>query len=133
MLCEMQSVSSRFWTRVAVSISYDNNHYTTGTNYNWYHFYIHVPKFFFSSLVRSRYLSLFLLFFCGQPERQSSLFGSFTSFPFLFFSFLVDYYLVLGAPFVSQNPPKFCVPYFHATFSHQFEQVSFPLKSTGLF
>ena len=27
----MQSVSSRFWTRVAVSISYDDNHYTTGT------------------------------------------------------------------------------------------------------
>ena len=29
-LCEMQSVSSRIWTRVAVSISYDDNHYTTG-------------------------------------------------------------------------------------------------------
>ena len=28
----MQSVSSRIWTRVAVSISYDNNHYTTGTS-----------------------------------------------------------------------------------------------------
>ena len=24
-------VSSRIWTRVAVSISYDDNHYTTGT------------------------------------------------------------------------------------------------------
>ena len=29
----MQSVSSRIWTRVAVSIYYDDNHYTTG---NWY-------------------------------------------------------------------------------------------------
>ena len=29
-LCEMQSVSSRIWTRVAVSISYDDNHYTMG-------------------------------------------------------------------------------------------------------
>ena len=28
----MQSVSSRIWTRVAVSISYGNNHYTTGTS-----------------------------------------------------------------------------------------------------
>ena len=28
----MQSVSSRIWTRVAVSISYDDNNYTTGTN-----------------------------------------------------------------------------------------------------
>ena len=27
----MQSVSSRIWTRVAASISYDDNHYTTGT------------------------------------------------------------------------------------------------------
>ena len=31
MLCEMQLASSRIWTRVAVSISYDDNHYTTGT------------------------------------------------------------------------------------------------------
>ena len=31
-LCEMISVSSRIWTRVAVSISYDDNHYTTGTS-----------------------------------------------------------------------------------------------------
>ena len=28
----MQSVSSRIWTRVAVSISYDDNHYSTGTS-----------------------------------------------------------------------------------------------------
>ena len=26
----MQPVSSRIWIRVAVSISYDDNHYTTG-------------------------------------------------------------------------------------------------------
>ena len=31
-LYEMQSVSSKIWTRVAVSISYDDNHYTTGTS-----------------------------------------------------------------------------------------------------
>ena len=31
----MQSVSSRIWTRVAVSIFYDDNHYTTGHR-NWY-------------------------------------------------------------------------------------------------
>ena len=28
-----QSVSSRIWTRIAVSISCDNNHYTTGTSF----------------------------------------------------------------------------------------------------
>ena len=28
---EMRPVSSRIWTRVAVPISYDDNHYTTGT------------------------------------------------------------------------------------------------------
>ena len=31
-LCEMWSASSRIWTHVAVSISYDDNHYTTGTS-----------------------------------------------------------------------------------------------------
>ena len=39
MLCEMQSVSSRIWTRVTVSISDDDNHYTAGTSiyltHNW--------------------------------------------------------------------------------------------------
>ena len=30
-LCEMLSVSSRIWTRVAESISYDDNDYTTGS------------------------------------------------------------------------------------------------------
>ena len=30
-LCEMQPVSSKIWTRVTVSISYNDNHYTTGT------------------------------------------------------------------------------------------------------
>ena len=33
-LREMLSFSSRIWTRVVVSISYDDNHYTTGTC--WY-------------------------------------------------------------------------------------------------
>ena len=32
MLCEMQSVLSRIRTHVAVSISYNDNHYTTGTS-----------------------------------------------------------------------------------------------------
>ena len=34
----MQLVSSRIWIRVAVSIFYNDNHYTTGTYtgiYNW--------------------------------------------------------------------------------------------------
>ena len=31
-LCEMQSVLSRNWTCIAVSISCDDNHYTTGTS-----------------------------------------------------------------------------------------------------
>ena len=31
----MQSVSSRIWTRVAVSISYDDNHCTMGTSGNY--------------------------------------------------------------------------------------------------
>ena len=34
-LCEMQSVSSRIWTRAAVSISYDDNHYTISFIYEY--------------------------------------------------------------------------------------------------
>ena len=33
-LCERQSVLSGIWTRIAVSISCDDNHYTTGTSKN---------------------------------------------------------------------------------------------------
>ena len=33
----MQSVSSRIWTRVAMSISYDDNYYTMGTSKLTYH------------------------------------------------------------------------------------------------
>ena len=33
-LCEMQSTSSSIWTRITVSISYDDNHYTTYLLYN---------------------------------------------------------------------------------------------------
>ena len=40
-LYEMQSVSSRIWTRVAVSISYDDNHYTTDTIYIYIYIYIY--------------------------------------------------------------------------------------------
>ena len=39
-LWEMQSVSSRIWTHVAVSISYDDNHYTTGI------YCLLLPRFF---------------------------------------------------------------------------------------
>ena len=31
-LCESQSASSRIWTCIAVFVSYDDNHYTTGTS-----------------------------------------------------------------------------------------------------
>ena len=44
-LCELQSVSSRIWTRVAMSISYDDNHYTT-------------PRSVFPSIGVSIYISI---------------------------------------------------------------------------
>ena len=52
----MQSVSSRIWTRVAVAISYDDNHYTTGTFFwdscEWFCFQIRSDAKYFSSLVQ---------------------------------------------------------------------------------
>ena len=49
--CEMQSVSSSIWTRVFVSISYDDNRYTTGTS-NFY------SSFLLTRLSTFRLLSL---------------------------------------------------------------------------
>ena len=48
--CEMQSVSPRIWTRVAVSISYDDDHYTTGTQ-------LYGFKYYSSTLVHLLHLS----------------------------------------------------------------------------
>ena len=56
----MQSVSSRIWTRVAVSTSYDDNHYTTGTSdYNWYYFNLHILQVFLSSVKVLVYIQFF--------------------------------------------------------------------------
>ena len=49
-LCEMQSVSSRIWTHVAVSISNDDNHYTTDTS-------IYLSLYLSCSLILSHTLS----------------------------------------------------------------------------
>ena len=54
-LCEMQSVTSRIWTRVVVSISYDDNYYTTGTSLN-----ICLSIFISISFTVYSYLSIFL-------------------------------------------------------------------------
>ena len=40
----MQSFSSRIWSRVAVSISYDDNHYTTDTSSPFNNPLVTVPK-----------------------------------------------------------------------------------------
>ena len=55
----MQSVSSRIWTRVAVSISYDDNHYTTGTLVHYTHGLVsHQARLCNSSATFSSSLSL---------------------------------------------------------------------------
>ena len=37
MLAEMQTASSKIWNQVAISISYDSNHYSTSTStYKYY-------------------------------------------------------------------------------------------------
>ena len=43
-LCEMQSVSSRIWTQVAVSISNDDNHYTTAIRFVKIHFVLNIME-----------------------------------------------------------------------------------------
>ena len=41
----MQSVSSWIWTRVVVSISYDDNHYTTDNSYYYGNSLLDVKRF----------------------------------------------------------------------------------------
>ena len=63
---------------------------------------------FFNSLAKFRFLSLFAFFVlpCGQPERQSSLFGRF-SLCWLLLGLVV--WPRLDNSFVSQNPRNFCL------------------------
>ena len=56
----MQSVSSRIWTRVAVSISCDDNHYTTGTS-TYLHYIYHLLLFIVLWSVNDYSYLLFLI------------------------------------------------------------------------
>ena len=55
----MQSVSSRIWTRVAVSNSYDDDHYTTGTS---------IKNCFILNSCRDQYLSLLALGYTAKIQ-----------------------------------------------------------------
>ena len=96
----MQSVSSRIWTRVAVSISYDDNHYTTGTS-QAHQLQLVSPSpscsIVFCSLAKSWYLSLpslsydFTLLSVGTAK---STFRQLQTFSFFFFSFFFFLFVV---------------------------------------
>ena len=57
----MQLVSCRIWTRITVSIFYDDNHYTTGTSTLYFNIYDtkDAPK---SKVQTSAYTVLILLY-----------------------------------------------------------------------
>ena len=55
----MQSFSSRIWTRVAVSISYDDNHYTTGTSLGVYACIIIIIMYIINIIISISCLKLF--------------------------------------------------------------------------
>ena len=89
-LCEMQSASSRIWTCVAVSISYDDNHYTTGiylfhillvywTIFALFYLYIFVNIFLLIPLVCILYILNVLVRVIGFSLSFLPLFG-FSSF-----------------------------------------------------
>ena len=88
-LCEMQSASSTIWTRVAVFISYDGNHYTKGTFL--YTFYIQMPlllpafekvklyfHFIFTKISKAKFMqghsnNLKFVFFLQQLNQETYL------------------------------------------------------------
>ena len=66
----MQSVSSRIWTGVAVFISYDDNHYTTGTSVGFYGVsttvgYLMLNPFY--TYILNTYDLVYLYFMANQP------------------------------------------------------------------
>ena len=81
----MQLVWSRIWTRVTVSISYDDNHYTTGT---WFFthislsFFLSLSSFLSLSLSLSLLFSFFLSLFLSLSLSLSLLFSLFLSLSF---------------------------------------------------
>ena len=54
MLCEMPSASSRIWTRVTMSISYNDNHYTMVLSLLWLRFTRQLQKNFIATWYFSR-------------------------------------------------------------------------------
>ena len=72
----MQSVSSRIWTRIAVSISFDDNQYTTGTSFLRY------EHLFFLFQVHKSYEELFFKvesYALRWPSSHSHLFSGSSS------------------------------------------------------
>ena len=66
-LCEMQLVSSRIWNRIAVSISYDDNHYTTGTS---------IKNCVYCTFIFTCFVSFFLkVFFAHCPFDNKEFFN----------------------------------------------------------
>ena len=68
LLCEMQSVSSRIWTRVTVSISSDDNHYTMGT-FNYIFIILHIHQFSYTSNLVNL-LSVWYHQLCSDPLKE---------------------------------------------------------------
>ena len=59
-LCEVQLVSSRIWNRVAVSLSYDDNHYTTGASVRFI-----IPRISYTDILNDTWYSESLLIIVG--------------------------------------------------------------------
>ena len=80
-LCEMQSVSSRIWTHVTVSIFYDDNHYSTGTSRKWYVSYgattVSMRHLFVCSTFRRLKEKIFIMNTCCISVLDSSVKGTF--------------------------------------------------------
>ena len=111
----MQSVLSRIWTRVVVSISYNDNHYTTGTSiiiilmgciyfesFEWFCLQIsHDRKYFFPLLSKalwSRINSFFYSIFEYETNENTTL-------------LLVKLLAVTWVPCIPRHPAYILLPH----------------------
>ena len=115
----MQTASSKFWTRVIASISYDSNHYATSSSWIFIFFWF----CFLSLFLLSRFIFLFLFFF--YSPFCSFLFISYSLFLFfLFINFYIPFSLIFCSFFIRHISPSIIVTSKEIDLLNQFKILS---------
>ena len=140
--CCSHGLHSSSYFQVLQSLYQSFGNSTKNTNYNWYNRHFHVPQFFFNSLARSMYLSLFSLSF--DFTLWSGRTAKFTILQVLFFLLIVirsDRLVeIRGSVCISKSQRSLCVsisttkhiPFFiwsNFDFLHNSQEIALPIQT----